>query len=165
MRNKKVIVHTAGTFDLFHIGHLNILKKSKELGDYLIVAVSSDELVESYKGIKPVVPYEQRARIIESIKFVDKVIKQDVLHDIKQLKRYKVDITTIGDDWKDKYLEGLEWMKKNRKVVYFPYTKGVSVTQMKKQIIGDSYNIVYAQFGRDNGLSKPDTKKINHQRV
>lgn len=150
MKKKKIIVHTAGTFDLFHIGHLNILRRSKELGDYLIVAVSTDELIESYKGVKPVIPYEQRVEIVKSIKYVDKVIKQTILHDIRQLKKYEVDITTIGDDWKNKHLEGIEWMKKNgKKVVYLPYTKGVSVTGIKKRIIENAYNIIYAQLKRE----------------
>lgn len=150
MKKKKIIVHTAGTFDLFHIGHLNILKRSKELGDYLIVGVSTDELIESYKGVKPVIPYEQRAEIVKSIKYVDKVIEQTVLHDIRQLKKYKVDITTIGDDWKNKYLEGVDWMKKHgKKVVYLPYTKGISVTGIKKRIIENAYDIIYAQLKRE----------------
>lgn len=155
MKKKKIIVHTAGTFDLFHTGHLNIIKKSKALGDYLIVAVNSDELVESYKGVRPVVPYSQRADIVKSIKYVDKVIKQTILHDIRQLKKYKVNVTTIGDDWKKKHLDGLEWMKDHGKVVYIPYTKNVSTTEIKKRTIGKTYDIVLAQLRRElNGKNK-----------
>jgi len=135
MKDKKIVVHTAGTYDLFHVGHLNILRKSKELGDILVVAVCSDALSESYKGYKPIIPLTQRVEIIESIIYVDVVIIQEKQHDINQLIEYDVDITTIGDDWKDKYLEGIEWMKKNgKKVVYLPYTQGISSTIIKEWI-------------------------------
>lgn len=135
MKDGKIIVHTAGTFDLFHIGHLNILKRSKELGDVLVVAVSTDELVESYKDYKPYIPFEQRFEIIKSIKYVDITIKQEKLHDINQLIEYGVDITTIGSDWENKYLEGIEWMRNNgKKVVYLPYTQGISSTIIKDWI-------------------------------
>jgi len=146
MKKEKIVVHTAGSFDLFHWGHVNILERSKELGDYLLVAVSSDKLIESYKGSKPIFPYEHRAKIVEAMGCVDKVVKQDVLHDINILKKYKPDITTIGDDWKGKYLEGLDWMRKHGKVVYLPYTKGISTTMIKKKIIENAYDIVYAQL-------------------
>ena len=75
-------VFTSGSFDLFHIGHLNILEKSAALGDELIVGVSTDELIEEYKGMKPIIPYEQRARIVASIKCVTKVVKQTKLTEI-----------------------------------------------------------------------------------
>ena len=134
MKKKEVIVYTSGTWDLFHIGHLNILEKSAALGDKLIVGVSSDELIYEYKGIKPVIPFEQRMRIVESIGVVSQVVRQDILTDIRQLKEFDVDIVTIGDDWKNKYLEGLEWMKSQsgKKVVYLPYTGGISTTSIKK---------------------------------
>ena len=122
---------------MFHVGHLNILEKSAALGDELIVGVSTDELIEQYKGMKPVIPFEQRFRIISSLKCVTKVVKQVKLTEIAQLKREQIDIVTIGDDWEHKYLEGLEWMKSqpDKKVVYFPYTPGVSKTSIKKCII------------------------------
>lgn len=136
----KKIVFTAGTWDLFHIGHLNIIKKSKELGDYLIVGVSTDELVMSYKKYRPFIPYDERLEIIQSIKYVDETVKQTKLIDINQLKKFNVDIVTIGDDWKTKYLEGLDWMKKQGKeVVYLPYTDGVSSTTIKQWIMSRSH--------------------------
>lgn len=129
-------VFTSGCFDLFHIGHLNILERSAQLGDELIVGVSTDELVESYKGAKPIIPYEQRVRIVESIRCVTKVVKQTSLTEIAQLQREGIDIVTIGDDWKNKYLEGLEWMKSQpgKQVVYLPYTKETSTTEIKRKI-------------------------------
>lgn len=148
--NKK-IVYTSGTWDLFHVGHVNIINKSLEYGDELIIGVSSDELVNEYKGSKPIIPFEERVRIIESIKGVSKVIRQTKLTDIKQLKENNIDIVTIGDDWKGKYLEGLEWIKKQRgkEVIYLPYTPSVSTTDIKKKIISNIYEIIASDFKRE----------------
>jgi glycerol-3-phosphate cytidylyltransferase len=130
-----ITVFTAGTFDLFHIGHLNILRKSKELGSKLIVAVSTDELVKSYKTNGPIIPFTERAEIIKHCDYVDEVVPQDVLMDPELLKKHKVGIVTIGDDWKNKTLPGLEWAKENNiQVVYFPYTKETSSTKIKRNI-------------------------------
>ena len=111
MERKKIRVFTSGSFDLFHIGHLNILERSAALGDELI-------------------PFEQRFRIISSLKCVTKAVKQVKLTEVAQLQREDIDIVTIGDDWINKYLEGLEWMKQQpgKEVVYFPYTPDVSTT-------------------------------------
>lgn len=149
-------VFTSGSFDLFHIGHLNILEKSAALGDELIVGVSTDELIEEYKGMKPIIPYEQRARIVASIKCVTKVVKQTKLTEIAQLQRENIDIVTIGDDWKGKYLEGLEWMKSQpgKEVVYFPYTPGVSTTQIKSTIIKSASDIIAAALSREEFIDK-----------
>lgn len=144
-------VFTSGSFDLFHIGHLNILEKSAALGDELIVGVSTDELIERYKGMPPIIPFEQRIRIVESIKCVTKVVKQTKLTEIAQLQRENIDIITIGDDWKDKYLKGLEWMKSQpgKEVVYFPYTEGISTTSIKREIITRANEIVAAALHRE----------------
>jgi len=149
-------VFTSGSFDLFHVGHLNILEKSAALGDELIVGVSTDELIEHYKGMKPIIPFEQRVRIVESIKCVTKVVKQTKLTEIAQLQRENIDVVTIGDDWKDKYLEGLEWMKKQpgKEVVYFPYTPGVSTTKIKSEIIQHANDIVAAALTREEFIDK-----------
>lgn len=149
-------VFTSGSFDLFHIGHLNILEKSAALGDELIVGVSTDELIEHYKGMKPIIPFEQRIRIVGAIKCVTKVVKQTKLTEIAQLQRENIDIVTIGDDWKDKYLEGLEWMKSQpgKEVVYFPYTPGISTTSIKKHIIKDTTAIIDAMLHREEELDK-----------
>ena len=154
MKEKKVRVFTSGSFDLFHIGHLNILEKSALLGDELIVGVSTDELIQHYKGMPPIIPFEQRMRIVSSIKCVTKVVKQVKLTEIAQLERENIDIVTIGDDWKDKYLEGLEWIKKQpgKRVVYFPYTPGVSTTGIKKRIIESTNEIIAAALQREAEL-------------
>ena len=153
-------VYTSGTWDLFHVGHLNIFKRSKKLGDFLIVAVSTDELVESYKEIKPAIPYRQRVEIVKSIKYVDKVVKQTVLTDIRHLKKYNVDIVTIGSDWKKRHLDGLEWMKKHGQVVYLDYTEGISATTIKEEIIRSSYEIISSNIKREM-QSYAKFKKIN----
>lgn len=154
MKEKKVRVFTSGSFDLFHIGHLNILEKSALLGDELIVGVSTDELIQHYKGMPPIIPFEQRMRIVSSIKCVTKVVKQVKLTEITQLERENIDIVTIGDDWKDKYLEGLEWIKQQpgKRVVYFPYTPGVSTTGIKKRIIESTNEIIAAALQREAEL-------------
>jgi glycerol-3-phosphate cytidylyltransferase len=151
MDKKIVRVFTSGSFDLFHVGHLNILEKSAALGDELIVGVSTDELIEKYKGMKPIIPFEQRFRIISSLKCVTKVVRQVKLTEIAQLCKEDIDIVTIGDDWKNKYLEGLDWMKSqpNKRVVYFPYTPDISTTCIKKEIIDCSNQIVEAALQRE----------------
>lgn len=156
MEKKPVRVFTSGSFDLFHIGHLNILEKSANLGDELIVGVSTDELIQEYKGMEPIIPFEQRYRIIGSLKCVTKVVKQTKLTEIAQLKAEDIDIVTIGDDWKEKYLEGLEWMKEQpgKEVVYFPYTEGISTTSIKKVIIDSTNQIIEAAFKREEELDK-----------
>lgn len=151
MEKKTIKVFTSGSFDLFHVGHLNILEKSAALGDELIVGVSTDELILEYKGMKPIVPFEQRFRIISALKCVTKAVKQVKLTEIAQLKKEDIDIVTIGDDWENKYLEGLEWMKSQpgKKVIYFPYTPGISTTSIKKDIIDRTNQIVEAALQRE----------------
>lgn len=123
------------------------------MGDKLIVAVSTDELVKSYKKMPPIIPFEQRIKMVESCEYVDKVIPQTILTNPEDLEKYNVDIITIGSDWEGKYLEGLEWAKKKGiKVVYLPYTEEVSTTKIVKKIVDNSYNIALAHGER--GISK-----------
>lgn len=130
MEKKKYKVgYTTGVFDLFHIGHLNILKRSKELCDYLIVGVSTDELVSSYKNKTPVIPYEERVSIVEAIRYVDKVVPQKTRDKIAAYEKYKFDVMFVGDDWKgnELFVKVEEQLKKNGScVVYFPYTQHTS---------------------------------------
>jgi len=149
MINNKIVVYTAGTWDLFHRGHVNILRKSKELGDILIVGVSTDKLVKKYKKIYPTFSYRDRRYIVDACKYVDKSITQEVLLDIKILKKYKVDIITIGSDWKDKKLKGLDYMRNHGKVVYLPYTSNVSTTVLKRKIIKSAFDILKADILRN----------------
>lgn len=165
MERKKIRVFTSGSFDLFHIGHLNILERSAALGDELIVGVSTDELIQHYKGMPPIIPFEQRFRIISSLKCVTKAVKQVKLTEVAQLQREDIDIVTIGDDWINKYLEGLEWMKQQpgKEVVYFPYTPDVSTTSIKKKIIESTSEIIRAALQREAELDynwPEDQKKM-----
>jgi glycerol-3-phosphate cytidylyltransferase len=121
-------VLTYGTFDLFHIGHLNVLKRLRGLGDRLIVGVSTDEF-NAVKGKKPVVPFEQRIEIVRSIRYVDDAIPEEnweqKRHDIK---KYDVDVFGIGEDWKGKFDD----LSDQVEVVYLPRTSGISTTEMKR---------------------------------
>lgn len=120
---KKII--TFGTFDLFHIGHLNILKRAKKQGDYLIVGVSSDELNEK-KGKKSIIPLKDRIQIIDSLKCVDEVFIEESLELKDQyIKQYGADILVMGDDWKDKF----NWVSCS--VLYLERTPNISSTIIK----------------------------------
>ena len=97
----KKIGYTTGVFDLFHIGHLNILKRARLECDYLIVGITTDELAMSVKGEKPFIPFEERVEIVESIKFVDEVVPQTTYNKMKAWNNLKFDRMFVGDDWKD----------------------------------------------------------------
>jgi glycerol-3-phosphate cytidylyltransferase len=137
LKNKKKYkrVLTTGTFDFLHHGHLNILKKSKEIADELIVGVSTDKHVRSYKGKSPSVPLNERLKIVSSINYVDKVIIQKDKNKNRLIKKYKIDAITVGSDWKGKY------PKVNCKLIFFPYTKNISSTKIKKDINDNKKNL------------------------
>lgn len=129
--------YTTGVFDLFHVGHLNILKKAKEHCEYLIVGVSTDELVMEYKNKKPVIPYKERIEIIESLRYVDRVVHQSNRDKFSAWENLKFDVMFVGDDWKGSTLFKEVERKFNDvgvDVVFFPYTKGVSSTEVKQKI-------------------------------
>ena len=131
---KKVIGYTTGVFDMFHIGHLHLLKKAKNRCDHLIVGVSTDELVLSYKDKLPIIPFNDRLEIISALKVVDEVIA--VTHRDKKQAYYDVgyDVLFVGDDWKgsDIFSELEEFLKPfDSKVKYFTYTKEVSSTKFR----------------------------------
>lgn len=134
---KYKIGYTTGVFDLFHIGHLNIIRKAKDYCEHLIVGVSSDELVENYKKIKPIIPFEERVKIVGAIKYVDQIVVQDNFNKITAWEKYKFNVHFHGNDWEntDAYNNILEELKK-RGVdnIFFPYTKGTSTTNIKKYI-------------------------------
>ena len=94
-----IVGYTAGVFDLFHIGHLNILRRAKEQCDYLIVGVTVDELV-SYKGKRAFIPYDERAAIVGAIRYVDKVVPQTTMNKMKAWEQYHFNRMFVGDDWK-----------------------------------------------------------------
>ena len=124
-------VITYGTFDLFHVGHLNLLRRAKELGDYLIIAVSSDRFNWEEKQKKCEIPDKDRMAIVEAIKYVDKVIPEDSWEQkIEDVKKYNVDVFVMGDDWKGKF----DFLKDYCEVVYLPRTEGISSTQLKEDL-------------------------------
>lgn len=125
-----VIGYTTGVYDLFHIGHLNLLKNAKGLCDKLIVGVTVDELV-SYKGKKALIPFEERIEIVRSCKYVDAAVPQYDMDKLAACKKLGASILFVGDDWygTDKWRRyEEEFSKEGIKIVYFPYTKGVSST-------------------------------------
>ncbi len=123
-------VITYGTFDLFHIGHLNLLKKLFELGDRLIVAISTDEF-NSLKGKSTVIPYGQRFEIVSAIRYVDKVIPENSWEQKKKdISENNVDIFAIGDDWKGKF----DFLKDDCQVMYLPRTQGISSSGLKQKV-------------------------------
>jgi glycerol-3-phosphate cytidylyltransferase len=138
MEKKKFkIGYTTGVFDLFHIGHLNILKKSKELCEFLIVGVSTDELAKSYKQKPPVIPYNERVLIVEAIRYVDKVVPQETRDKMTAYDMYKFDVMFVGDDWKGNAVFAKaekELKKKGSTIIYFPYTQSTSSTLLVKAL-------------------------------
>ena len=131
------IGYTTGTFDLFHVGHLNLLEKAKENCEILIVGVSTDKLVKDYKGELPVIPFEDRIRIVGALKCVDKVIAQKTLNNLDELPDIQYDVLFHGDDWKNtKMYNEIEEKLREQKVscIYFPYTKSVSTKSIKERI-------------------------------
>lgn len=130
---KYKIGYTTGVFDLFHIGHLNILKRAKEQCDCLIVGVSTDEVVELYKNKRPVIPFEERIAIVEAIKYVDKVVPQISMNKMEARKSIKFEALFHGDDWKNTPLYDKiedDFKKLGVDLIYFPYTKGTSSTKL-----------------------------------
>ena len=125
-----IIGYTTGVYDLFHIGHLNLLKNAKGMCDKLIVGVTVDELV-AYKGKKAMIPFEDRIEIVRSIKYVDAAVPQHDMDKLAACKKLGAKILFVGDDW---YATG-KWQEYEKvfeqegiRIIYFPYTKGVSST-------------------------------------
>ncbi|MGG9972093.1 adenylyltransferase/cytidyltransferase family protein [Ferruginibacter sp. SUN002] len=124
------IGYTSGVFDLFHIGHLNLLRNAKKMCDKLIVGVSTDELV-AYKHKQPVIPFLERVEIVQSISFVDAVVAQEDMDKFKMWQKLKYDVMFVGDDW----FNTPKWQDLDKqfndvgvRIIYFPYTKGTSST-------------------------------------
>lgn len=130
-----VVGYASGVFDLFHIGHLNILLRAKEQCDYLIAGVSTDELVYELKQREPIIPFEERLEIVANIKAVDRAVPEVSTDKLEAHELYGYDVTFKGDDWKgsEKWdqLER-EFAKRGVRVHYFPYTKHTSSTLLSK---------------------------------
>lgn len=133
MKKKIIIGYTTGVFDLFHAGHVRILKKAKSLCDKLIVGASTDRLVKKYKNKYPVLKHKERIEVVKSIKYVDYVVSQNTLNKFTSWKKLKYDFIFVGDDW----FATKKWMKLDKefktlgvRIVYLPYTKGISSTKI-----------------------------------
>lgn len=132
------IGYTQGTYDMFHIGHLNLLRNAKSHCDYLIVGVNSDDLVQSYKNKRPIVPVAERIEIVSAIRYVDQVIITETLDKVEMLEKLHFDEIYIGDDW----LGNARWEQTGRdmeahgaKLVYLPYTKDTSSTLLRAKLV------------------------------
>jgi len=131
-----VIGYTSGVYDLFHIGHLNLLRNAKGMCDKLIVGVTTDELV-AYKNKKAVIPHSERMEIVRAITYVDAVIPQEDMDKFAMWEKLKFDVMFVGDDWyaSDKWRDLEEKFKEvDVRIVYFPYTKGTSSTILNKTL-------------------------------
>lgn len=135
MKKKIILGYTTGVFDLFHVGHVRLLKKAKSLCDKLIVGVSTDALVKKYKNKYPVISQKERKEVVKSNKYVDYVVSQNSLDKFISLKKLKYDLIFVGDDWyatkKWKDLD-IKFINKGVRIIYLPYTKGTSSTKINK---------------------------------
>ena len=131
-----IIGYTTGVYDLFHIGHLNLLKNAKGMCDKLIVGVTVDELTQ-YKGKNAIIPFEDRIEIVRSCKYVDAAIPQYDMDKLKACRELGATILFVGDDWygteKWKNYEA-EFAREGITIIYFPYTRGISSTQISKAL-------------------------------
>jgi|SRR5690554_202597 len=130
MSDMERVVITYGTFDMFHIGHLKLLRRLKEMGDRLVVGVSTDEF-NALKGKKTLIPYDQRAAIVEAIDCVDLVVPEDNWEQkVDDIQKYGVDVFAIGDDWRGKF----DFLGEYCEVVYLSRTKNISTTELKRSL-------------------------------
>ncbi len=130
MFKDKTIVYTSGTFDMFHYNHLRMINYARALADILIVGVSTDELVKTYKPA-PIIPFNERMQIIEALRTPDIVIPQHSLNHTEIVKKLNIDAFVVGDDWYGKY----DYLKElGVQVFYFPYGTGVSTTEIKRTV-------------------------------
>lgn len=130
-----IVGYTSGVFDLFHVGHLNILRNAKAMCDRLIVGVSTDELIYEYKNKKAVIPFAERMEIVRSIDCVDVVVAQETMNKFEAWEKLRFNLVVVGDDWykteKWQIIQN-KFDEVDVRVVYFPYTKSTSSTKINK---------------------------------
>lgn len=130
--------YTTGVFDLFHVGHINLLRNAKSLCDHLIVGVTTDELMMDYKGKNSFVPYNERIQILKHVKYVDEVVPQTSMNKLLAWDQYQFQVMFVGDDWynteKWKHIEG-ELLNHGVKIIYFPYYQGTSSTKINDLLL------------------------------
>jgi len=136
MTKRYEVVYVPGTWDLFHVGHLRLLKRASKIADCMIVGVDTDESVKKDKGEASIVPYIERVKIVEAIRWINRVVWNS--HDIpnvRRLRELKVDAVVLGSDWKNKPLKGKrEAEMTGIPIVYFSYTKGISSSEIKGRL-------------------------------
>ena len=153
MLKERIIVYTSGTFDMFHYNHLRMINYARSLGDILIVGVSTDELVASYKE-QPIIPFNERLQIIEALKTPDIVVPQHTLDHAEIVKKLNIDAFVVGDDWMGKY----DYLKElGVEVFYFPYGTGVSSSSIRKTI-----HETYEKFLQKERNMKPVSVQGGH---
>lgn len=138
---KYKIGYTTGVFDLFHIGHLNILRRAKEQCDYLIVGVSTDELVEEYKHKRPVIPFDERVEIVKAIRYVDEVVPQTSMNKLDAWNELHYDALFHGSDWKGSSMYDeieRELHSVGVEMVFLPHTTGTSSTMISERLKEDN---------------------------
>ena len=136
-QKKYKIGYTTGVFDMFHIGHLNILKRAKEQCEYLIVGVSTDEVVKNYKNKTPIIPFEERIEIVRAIRYVDEAVAQTSMNKMEAWEKLHFDAMFHGSDWKGSSLyEDYEkaFGAVGVDVVFLPHTEGISSTELSKKL-------------------------------
>lgn len=137
--NKKYhIGYAQGAFDMFHVGHLNLIKNAKDRCDYLIVGINTDQLISSYKNKEAIIPLEERLQIVEAIKHVDQVIQADTLDKVEIWEQHHFDAVFIGSDWKGNQRwkdTEVELSEYGVDVVYLPYTKGTTSSLLREKLI------------------------------
>jgi glycerol-3-phosphate cytidylyltransferase len=132
-----IIGYTAGAFDLFHVGHLNILRNARSMCDRLVVGVSRDELIIASKRKKPVIPFEERMEVVRSVKYVDAVVAQENMDKMAMWERLRFDLMFVGDDWRGtrKWQEYEEQFRRvGVRIVYFPYTQHTSSSLLREAL-------------------------------
>jgi len=133
-----ILGYTTGVFDLFHIGHVNLLRNAKSVCDKLIVGVTTDELLLEYKKKRPIIPFSERIEIVRSLKCVDAVISQENMDKLSAWEKLKFDVMIVGDDWfNTPKWENIESQFKENgvRIIYFPYTKGTSSTLINRILV------------------------------
>ena len=133
---KYKVGYTTGVFDMFHIGHLNIIRRAKEQCEHLIVGVSTDELVESYKHKTPIIPFAERKAIVEAIRYVDEVVTQDTMDKLAAWNNLRFNVMFHGNEWKgtvlyNDYVE--KFAQVGVEVIFLPHTDGISSTLLREK--------------------------------
>ena len=141
--NDTIVGYTTGVFDLFHVGHLNLLRRARENCDRLIVGVSTDEVVEQYKGHRPIIPYAERVEIVKAIRWVDEVVPQTTMDKFAAWEKLRFNRLFHGNDWKGSAMYNEVEAKLAAvgvEVVYFPYTQGTSSTLLADRLREGGHN-------------------------